>query len=404
MAHAEKNITVLYIITKLELGGAQKVCLALSNRTKSPSSIQTILISGTEGPLVAQAQSSAHFTPCANLTREFSLAGLLHEIRAFYALTTLIKQLKAKHPYLIIHTHSTKAGLMGRWAALLAGVKTRIHTIHGYAFHAHQSRLGWLVVYTLELITSLITTHFICVSKTDIQTGAHLFPRFSKKCSLIRAAVSDHWFSPLTHSKTFYSEHTLSEYPEYKKTPFIFGTVSCFKPQKNIIDLIEAFALVHQKHPTARLEIVGDGVLREKLESKIQERRIRGAVILHGWQHDIKPLLQTWHAFVLSSLWEGLPCAIIEARLSKLPVVAYDTGGITEVIKHGVNGLIYPQKEWRKLADGMMLLMRDPALYTQLQQYPDNLQEFTETHMRSKHYALYQKLLPEDIAKINSKN
>jgi glycosyltransferase involved in cell wall biosynthesis len=102
--------------------------------------------------------------------------------------------------------------------------------------------------------------------------------------------------------------------------------------------------------------------------------------------------MKQWHAFVLSSLWEGLPCVIVEARIYKLPVLAYDTGGISEVIKHGANGFLYPQKDWTSLAYGMLELARNKALYTQLKDYCDNLNEFSIETMVKKHHKLYCQL------------
>ena len=91
--------------------------------------------------------------------------------------------------------------------------------------------------------------------------------------------------------------------------PFIFGTVACFKRQKNIIDLFKAFRLVRQKKPNAVLEVIGDGVLRPELEAWITQNALNDAIILHGWQNNVANHMIRWHAFVLSSLWEGLPCA-----------------------------------------------------------------------------------------------
>ena len=120
-----------------------------------------------------------------------------------------MKKLKKQHPHLIVHTHSTKAGIIGRWAAFFAGIKKRIHTIHGYGFHAHQNKILWVSIYLIEFITSLITTHYVCVSSEDVKTGIKLFPHFSGKHSIIRAAVDwDQFFIPA---------HQVAQFPEHKK-------------------------------------------------------------------------------------------------------------------------------------------------------------------------------------------
>jgi glycosyltransferase involved in cell wall biosynthesis len=369
--------TVVYIITKLELGGAQKVCLSLFHHLPEQH-IKTILISGNEGSLAPSVKDHKQVILLESFKREVSLSLLFAEFKTFIQLIRQLRSLKKQHTSLIVHTHSTKAGLVGRWAAFFAGVKTRVHTIHGYAFHNHQSRFIWTAIYFLELLTSFITTHFVCVSGADVKMGKKLFPRFAQKHSVIRAAVDAQLFST-DHAQAF---------PESGK-PFVFGSVSCHKRQKNLPDLIRAFAFVHSKNSNTRLEIIGDGVGRAALETLIQELNISHAVTLHGWKSDVTQTMKAWHAFTLSSLWEGLPCAVVEARLMKLPVLSYHTGGIYEVVRPGINGFLYKQKDWQSLGQGMLTLSLDPQLHQRLRSSTDTLAEFHEERMIEQHRNLY---------------
>jgi glycosyltransferase involved in cell wall biosynthesis len=375
----QKKSPVVYIITKLELGGAQKVCLSLFHNLPER---ETFLISGTEGILAADLKNNPHAHLLPTFTREIGFKQILQEFKNFFELIKKLRVLKKEHPSLIVHTHSTKAGIIGRWAAFFAGIKKRVHTIHGFAFHEHQNRLAWLAIYLIELVTSFITTHFICVSTTDITVGKKLFPQFSKKHSLIRAAVAwDTFFIPATQATPFPTQ-----------APFIFGTIACFKPQKNLFDLLRAFAKVYTSNSQVRLEIIGDGQQRPAIEAWITEHRLNGIITLHGWQQAVAPSMLNWHAFVLSSLWEGLPCAIIEARLLRLPVISYNTGGITDVIYHAKNGFIIPQKNWPALAEAMLTLSQDQISYAAMQQYPDKLDSFHHDTMLKEHAVLYQNL------------
>lgn len=369
---------VLYIITKLELGGAQKICLSLFNNLDA----QTFLISGPDGALVNSVKENPRVFLFKSFTREVRIKGFINEIKNFISLIRHIALLKAQYPHLIVHTHSTKAGLIGRWAAFFAGISYRIHTVHGFAFHEHQNKIAWCIIYFFEWITSFITTHFICVSHADIKLGITLFPRFTQKHSLIRAAVSSYFYTPAR--KTLFPNHT---------DTFIFGSIACFKPQKNIFDLLQAFKRVHNKNPHTRLEIIGDGIQRIAIENWIKHHHLDKVITLHGWQQSVLPIMLTWHCFVLSSLWEGLPCAVVEARLLKLPVITYDTGGISDVIQDGKNGFLIPQKQWEQLAHAMLKVSQTPQLHDQLQNYADNLEEFNEQVMLKQHYDLYKKLL-----------
>lgn len=379
----KKELHVLYIITKLELGGAQKVCLTLKKGLEHEGHTCP-LISGTHGILANSVTQEQHVYLLDSLTREVSLFAPIRELRTFFALIRHIKKLKKQYPDLIVHTHSTKAGILGRWAAWCARVKNRVHTVHGYGFHKHQNFIFWTAIYITELFTSLITTHFVCVSSEDVKTGIRLFPGFAHKHSIIRAAVDwEQFYQPA---------RTTTPFPD-PSAPFLFGTVACFKKQKNLMDLLIAFELVYQQHPQARLEIIGDGTLRLQIEKWIAQHHLNSVITLHGWQDKVAPHMITWHAFVLSSLWEGLPCAVVEARLLKIPVLSYNTGGIHDVIIHGENGFLYQQGSIQELAKGMMELLQNPTLVHKLQHYHENLTDFDNQQMIKQHLDLYQKLL-----------
>jgi glycosyltransferase involved in cell wall biosynthesis len=374
---------IVYIITKLELGGAQKVALTLLRGT-STSECSTSLIAGKGGVLDATLSKDSGVTLLPDLQRDVSMGGFFREIKSWCHMVRCLRSLRKQHPQLVVHTHSTKAGLLGRWAAWCAGIKTRVHTIHGYAFHNHQSSLVWWIIYFLELLTSLITTHFVCVSSHDYQLGCRLFPRFKQKATTIRAAIS--W-------DDFYGARALAR-PKVRK-PFVFGTVACFKPQKNIFDTLRAFHVVAQHSDDVWLEIIGDGVQRPHIESWIKECNMQDRVILSGWCHDVPVRMAKWHAFVLTSLWEGLPCSVIEARVLQLPVLAYDTGGISDVITHNVNGCLYPQGGWRCMAQNMIRLVHDDEWYTRLAFHVDLLQDFHDKEMIAQHRMLYERLLAQ---------
>src|SRR3989338_9996529 len=246
------GINVLYIITKLELGGAQKVCLSLIKGLEQEGH-NPLLITGKEGYFVDQLKNAPNVLFIDTFKREISPKYVFNEFINFLKIIKRIRNIKKVNDHLIVHTHSTKAGIIGRWAAFFFGVKIRIHTVHGFAFHQNQSWPRWFIIYLIELLTSFITTHYICVSSEDVKTGSKLFPRFSKKHSIIRAAVD--------------SEKFIGAVKLNSSNNFIFGTVACFKEQKNLFDLLKAFHKVSLENPNTSLEIIGDGILRPQIES-----------------------------------------------------------------------------------------------------------------------------------------
>jgi glycosyltransferase involved in cell wall biosynthesis len=379
------KIYVLYIITKLELGGAQKVCLSLLNGLLKEGH-ESLLISGPEGILVNQAIQTGKMYLIKSFNREVGLKLIWAEIKTFFSLIKIIRRFKKEYKNLIVHTHSTKACILGRWAAIFAGVKVRIHTVHGYGFHEFMPSYKWVTIFLSEYITSFITTHFICVSTKDRETGISLFPGFAKKSSVIRASVDDRFFSPY-----------VKEPSKLRKKYLVIGTVSCFKQQKNIFDLLKAFKFVLDSYGgkdnyPIMLEIIGDGILRQSIEQWIISNNLEKHITLWGWQDNILPFLKTWDVFVISSLWEGLPCAVVEARLCKLPIIAYDVGGIYEIVKNSKNGFLISPEDWEAFANKLLLVISNSSLRTRMGNFHDNLNDFNNQVMVQQHVALYKKL------------
>jgi glycosyltransferase involved in cell wall biosynthesis len=375
------GINVLYIITKLELGGAQKVCISLIKGMQEEGH-NPLLITGKEGYFVKDFQKEPNVLFVDTFKREISIKYFFKEIINFLKIIKRIRNITKVNDHLIVHTHSTKAGIIGRWAAFFCGVKTRVHTIHGFGFNQHQSWFKWLPIYLLEFLTNFITTHYICVSSEDVKTGLKLFPNFAKKHSIIRASID--W------EKFYIPAKKIKNIDQNKE--FVFGTISCFKEQKNLFDLLKAFKYVHENNPKTKLEIIGDGALRKDIESWINKNNLQKIIKLHGWQNEVKSIMIEWNTFVLTSLWEGLPCSIVEARMLNLPVISYNTGGIHDIIIPNVNGLLYPQKDWLKLANGMLKISKDNAIYSKFQLYRDDLSDFNSKKMIQEHIQLYKEI------------
>jgi glycosyltransferase involved in cell wall biosynthesis len=341
---------VFHVITKLELGGAQKVTLMMLERLPRDR-YELGLVTGPEGLLVEQANripSLSHFW-IPNFVRE------VRPVQDLLALFQLWRVFRRERPN-IVHTHTAKAGILGRLAARLAGVPIIFHTYHGFGFNDFQRRIVRSFYIWLERITGKVTTQTVVVSyATGKQAEASRIVR-KGNWMLCRAAIPLDEFMQQGPRRTKLREWNI---PENK---VIVGMVACFKPQKSPVDFIDVAARVLKETDRAHFVMVGDGELRPAIEARIRELDITTQVTLLGWQQDMPEVYRNIDIVMLTSLWEGLPCVFFEAMASELPIVATDVDGARDAIIDGGNGFLHPPRDIEGMAHSVLKLVQDPAL------------------------------------------
>lgn len=313
--------TVCHVITKLELGGAQEVALYLVSHLDR-SRYRPVLVTGPGGILTDEAQAIPDIQTVIipSLCRQIHTSG---DLLALIKLTCLFRQLRPS----IVHTHSSKAGIVGRWAAWLAGVPVIVHTVHGFGITPSQPIWLRRFLIMLERVTGWITTHWITVAEADLEKGRQ-WGLFECNASVIRAGIDPHPFQqPLPPP----IRRRLREEFGAEDGDYLIGTVACLKPQKAPEDFVAVAKRVCEHVPYARFVLIGDGVLRPRIEALLQEYGLQDRVRLAGWRRDINDAMNSMDALVLTSHWEGLPRVILEAVSAGLPIVATNVGGIQEV-------------------------------------------------------------------------
>lgn len=321
--------TVCHVITKLELGGAQEVALyAVSHLNRSK--FRPLLIAGSGGLLTedAKALPGVEVHILSSLSRRIHA---LEDVAAFIELVRLFRQLRPA----IVHTHSSKAGILGRWAAWCARVPVIVHTIHGYGITPAQPRWLRRVLILIERMTGWITTHWIAVAHADIERGIAwgLFDR--TQVSVVRPGIDPQPFQGALDTN---SRQALREEFGAGPSDYLVGTVACLKPQKAPEDFVAVAKLVCEAVPEARFVLIGDGDLRHRIESLVTEGGLQRRLHLAGWRRDVSTAMKAFDAFLLTSHWEGLPRVLLEARTIGMPVVATKVGGVEEVIVQGRHG------------------------------------------------------------------
>jgi len=351
-------VKVIHVITKLELGGAQENTLYTLSHLDGKS-FDGMLVTHPEGLLVEEAENSSGYGKVflPSLVREVRP---LFDLRALLALTRIfrreVKKARSRGEKLIVHTHSSKAGILGRTAARLAGVPVVIHSIHGFGFHDRQPRLVRGFYVFLERIAARWTTHFIAVARADIDLGVELGLFRPDGATLIRSGIEIESFRQAV-ARREQVRSSLSVLPSEK----LVGMVACFKPQKNPVDFVRLAAEVLEKVPGSRFVLAGDGELRPRVEEEIERRGLAGKVQLLGWRRDIADIIASLDVLVLTSLWEGLPRVFPQAMAAGRPIVAYRVDGAPEAVADGESGYLVEPGDYRGAAERVVGILEDDA-------------------------------------------
>jgi glycosyltransferase involved in cell wall biosynthesis len=276
----------------------------------------------------------------------------------------------------IVHASSSKAGVLGRLAAVLAGVPIRVFTVHGWAFTAYRGILAYLYRRAEQSVRPF-TTATICVSEGERAAG-------------IAAGTCDPRRTLVIHTGIDVASRPLAR-PDVGATPQIVS-VGRLQTPKDPLSFLRALALVRGPFSAS---LLGDGPDRPAVERELERLGLGGRVTLQGTRGDVPEVLASSHVFVLSSHSEALPVSLLEAMAAGLPVVATRVGGVPELVVDGETGLLVPEGDPPGLAAALQRMVDDPALRARLGaagrarvERHFRLDTFVEAHL-----ALYRRVL-----------
>lgn len=325
--------SVVHIITLLEWGGAQENTLYTVGEL-DPERYERSLLAGRGGMLdpVAEGVPGCRFRHVDSLVREIRP---LSDIRAFAMLRALLREEKKRAGGLplVVHTHSSKAGILGRAAARAAGADVIVHSLHGFGFHDGQPPAVRKFFVGLERASSRWTDMFVAVSEENIRLGVRekIFAR--DRCRLIRSGFDTGRFTSGSREEGRRLLAIPGDVP-------VVGTVAVFKPQKAPHDFVEVARCVAAKMPNAWFVMVGDGELRPAVERALANASLDARFRMTGWRKEVPDLLRAFDVFLLTSRWEGLPKVVPQALLSGVPVVATAVDGTREIVDDGKDGFL----------------------------------------------------------------
>ena len=355
------NKKVLFIITRLAAGGAPSMMLAMLEALQNEGydvHLLTGVTSESERDILAEVEkSSINVTVVNELQRDINP---IKDLTALFKIRSFIKE----NNFDIIHTHTAKAGFIGRQAARLAKAKIIIHSTHGHVFFGY--------------FNSLITNFYIFLEKMAAKWTDIII-------TLTEKEIKEHLELGIGHAAQFKCVYNGIDIANYTKAidraeerlklniapnAIVLTTVGRLVSIKGQVYLLEAVSKTvdyfRSRDKDFRCLIIGEGELKGSLEEKVQEFGISENVHFLGHQSDVSPYLQLSDIFVLPSLNEGFGLVIIEAMAAGLPIIASNVGGIPEIVDDGTEGLLVPSEDANKLAEAIIKIADNTELISKM--------------------------------------
>ncbi|WP_424244429.1 glycosyltransferase involved in cell wall biosynthesis [Elusimicrobium posterum] len=361
------NIRVLYIITRLDGGGAQKS--VLHSAQNLGRGVDVYLAASPGGPLYNKAQKilKKNLFTIKSFRHKLSINNLFHDLRATWQILKIILKVK---PH-IIHTNCPKAGVLGRTAALFYPKAKVIHTFHGFGFSVIGGIKRYIFYSNIEKVMAWFSDKLIFVSKANMSEAQSLGIGNAKKNILIRAGAV---FEDI---KPGFDKEKKKESLGIQNFKHIVLGIGNFKPLKNPKDFVFIAKHVVKKLPDTCFLYAGTGGSEEhRTKTLARKFGLKKNLIFLGLRHDIRELLDISDLYISTSLREGLPLALLEALGAGVPAICYEADGTSEVLKNNENGFIFGQSKKESMSAKIIEIFKNPAQLEALKKGTSKLDKY----------------------------
>lgn len=350
----EKAPKVLHIITRMDAGGSASNTLVSVLRIGEYGFAASLAYGRTDNPDADVRQSlEAGVVPLHYIARLVRNPSVFRDAYALLEIGRIIRSGK----YDLVHTHTSKAGMLGRIAARLCGVPV-VHTPHGHVFYGYFSRRMTAVYVAFERWAARFTDRIVSLTDRETEDALALGIGVRNRYATIPSGIQLRRFArPAEPAPAGFRDRI-----GVPKDAFLFVSIGRLVPVKGFDLLLEAFvAFDDGPSAQARLAIVGDGPERGALEALADRLGQKARVIFTGWMPDVREALWAADAFVLAGRNEGMGRAFVEAMAAGVPVIGTDVGGVATVIRHETNGLLVPAGDRDALVAAMRRMKEDSA-------------------------------------------
>jgi len=356
----DRKIKVIHIITRMIIGGAQENTLYTVEGLHERDNFEVTLLTGPalgpEGDLLARGEKKGLDVRILKHMRR-----AINPVRDSIVLFQMIKLFKKERPD-IVHTHSSKAGILGRIAAKIAKVPVIVHTIHGLPFHPYQNKFLNGVYVFLEKVCARMSDSILVVA--NAMRDKCLNEKIGKKSLYTRV------WSGMETETFLNSDSKRDEIREdlgFSEKHLVIAKVARLFPLKGHTDLISSAEEICRNNEHVRFLLIGDGILREKLVKMISEKGLKDKFVFTGLvpPTEIPGLLAASDVIVHASYREGLARVLPQGLISGKPVVSYDVDGAGEAVEDNVNGRLIPAGDISALREGIKDVVDNFETYRQ---------------------------------------
>jgi glycosyltransferase involved in cell wall biosynthesis len=348
-----RRLRVAQVITRL-IAGAGGITLR-GALALDPDRYSTTIFTSKTGFLIERAEHAGlqvvplgHMAPGRRVYPWADLQGL-RELSSYLA----------AGEFDLVHTHSSRAGALGRLAARRVGVPAVVHSFHGFPFHEFQSPPTRATLIAIERRLARMTDYFLTDGTVVAAEAIRLKLAAPGRIRAIQSPIDSD--IPVVSKRAREEARSLLGLPRDVK---VIGTAARLDAQKSPLDMVKAIAALER--PDVYLVWIGDGNLRRKTERLIDRKGLRDRCMLLGDRSDVSCLLPAFDVFAMSSLYEGLPCAVVEAMTCGIPVVATAVNSVPEIVVSGKTGLLARPGDPASLSQALAYLLEHPAEATRM--------------------------------------